>query len=74
MVRHCTVVFQLVTNSLLSGKITLEYFLSGSLPPAYQRSLLVLSAAMLAFTAKIYQITDLNVLLESLRGCGVSNL
>lgn len=44
---------------------------NGLLPPAYQRSLLVLSAAMLAFLAKIYQITDLNILLETLRDFGV---
>ncbi|XP_055816588.1 protein SEMI-ROLLED LEAF 2 isoform X2 [Solanum dulcamara] len=44
---------------------------NGLLPPAYQRSLLVLSAAMLAFLAKIYQITELNILLETLRDFGV---
>ncbi|XP_009783972.1 protein SEMI-ROLLED LEAF 2 [Nicotiana sylvestris] len=63
MVRFCQLPLSLMKLSVDPN--------NGSLPPAYQRSLLVLSAAMLAFTAKIYQITDLNVLLESLRGCGV---
>lgn len=44
---------------------------NGLFPPAYQRSLLVLSAAMLAFLAKIYQITDLSIILETLRDFGV---
>ncbi|KAA8536735.1 hypothetical protein F0562_029213 [Nyssa sinensis] len=39
---------------------------NGTLPPAYQRSLLVLSTSMLMFAAKIYQIPDLNDLLQSL--------
>lgn len=38
----------------------------GSLPPAYQRSLFVLSFAMVMFAAKIYQIVDLINLLKSL--------
>lgn len=43
--------------------------ITGSLPPAYQRSLLVLSTAMVMFAAKLYHITEthnlLNFLLES---------
>ncbi|KAL0454647.1 UNVERIFIED_CONTAM: protein SEMI-ROLLED LEAF 2 [Sesamum latifolium] len=42
---------------------------TGSLPPLYQRSLLVLSTAMLAFAAKLYHIAEThnlhNLLLES---------
>ncbi|KAL0375829.1 UNVERIFIED_CONTAM: protein SEMI-ROLLED LEAF 2 [Sesamum calycinum] len=42
---------------------------TGSLPPVYQRSLLVLSTAMLAFAAKLYHIAEThnlhNLLLES---------
>ncbi|KAL0412912.1 UNVERIFIED_CONTAM: protein SEMI-ROLLED LEAF 2 [Sesamum radiatum] len=44
-------------------------FSRGSLPPLYQRSLLVLSTAMLAFAAKLYHIAEThnlhNLLLES---------
>ncbi|XP_059652292.1 protein SEMI-ROLLED LEAF 2 [Cornus florida] len=39
---------------------------NGIFPPAYQRSVLVLSTAMLMFAAKIYQIPELNDLLWSL--------
>lgn len=39
---------------------------NGMLPPACQRSILVLSTGMLMFAAKIYQIPELNDLLKSL--------
>jgi hypothetical protein len=51
-------------------KISLNPF-NGTLAPAYQRSLLVLSTAMLMFAAKIYQIPDLNDLLKPLVECDV---
>lgn len=44
---------------------------NGMLPPAYQRSLLVLSTSMLQFAAKIYQIPHVNDLLKSSLGCDV---
>ncbi|KAM7478464.1 hypothetical protein LguiA_026677 [Lonicera macranthoides] len=44
---------------------------NGTLPPAYQRSLLILSTAMLMFAAKIYQIPDLNDLLKPILECDV---
>ncbi|KAK3034057.1 hypothetical protein RJ639_034282 [Escallonia herrerae] len=43
----------------------------GSLPAAYQRSLLVLATAMLMFASKMYQIPDLSGLLKSLLECDV---
>ncbi|CAK9141192.1 unnamed protein product [Ilex paraguariensis] len=43
----------------------------GMLPPAYQRSLLILSTSMLMFAAKMYQIPDVNDLLKSLFNCDV---
>ncbi|KAJ6384639.1 hypothetical protein OIU78_027863 [Salix suchowensis] len=39
---------------------------NGMLPPACQRSILVLSTGMLMFTAKLYQVPELNDLLKSL--------
>lgn len=42
------------------------YLLPGSLPPACQRSILVLSMGMLMFAAKIFHIPDLNDFLKSL--------
>lgn len=44
------------------------------LPPACQRSILVLSTGMLMFAAKIYQIPELNDLLKSLLPYDVSLL
>lgn len=43
-----------------------------SMPPAYQRLLLVSSTAMLSFVAKMYQLSDLNSLVKPLRDCNVS--
>ena len=40
--------------------------LAGTLSPACQRSILVLSTGMLMFVAKIYQIPDLNDLMKTL--------
>lgn len=55
-------------------QLTCFHILSGMLPPAYQRSLLVLSTSMLQFAAKIYQIPHVNDLLKSSLGCDVSFL
>lgn len=49
------------------------YLLSGMLPQACQRSVLVLSMGMLMFAAKIYHITDLIDFLKSLIPRDVSN-
>lgn len=50
------------------------YFYSnaGSLPPVYQRSLLVLSTAMMMFAAKLYHVADTNNLLNLLFETDVS--
>ncbi|CAI9103529.1 OLC1v1002029C2 [Oldenlandia corymbosa var. corymbosa] len=52
-----------VPLSLLKVSLDLD---NGSFSPAYQRSLLVLSVAMLMFTARIYHISDLVNILKSL--------
>lgn len=42
---------------------------NGTLPPAYLRSLLLSSTAMLAIVAKTYQVSDLSSLVKPLRDC-----
>ncbi|KAF5952160.1 hypothetical protein HYC85_010104 [Camellia sinensis] len=44
---------------------------NGMWPPTYQRLVLILSTAMLMFAAKLYQIPDLNDLINSLVECDV---
>nr|GLL37390.1 protein EFR3 homolog B [Ipomoea trifida] len=58
--------FQLPLSLL---KIALEP--NESMPPAYQRLLLVSSTAMLSFAAKMCQVSDLNSLLKPLRECNL---
>lgn len=65
------------TNELLSVKSNkcLMYYcflIAGSLPPVYQRSLLVLSTAMMMFAAKLYHVADTNNLLNLLFETDVS--
>lgn len=48
-------------------------FMAGMLPPACQRAILVLSAGMLMFACKIYQIHDLNDVFSSLAISEVSD-
>lgn len=50
----------------LSLRITLLDPNNGTWPPAYQRTVLILSTAMLTFAAKMYQILDLIDLVKSL--------
>lgn len=54
--------------------MTTSFLLAGSFSPAYQRSLIVLSTAMLMFAAKILHNADLINLLKSSLELDVSTL
>lgn len=64
------IVFNIYTY--LGHVLSVFFLFAGYLPPAYKRSLFVLSAAMLMSAAKIYQMADLINLLKSLFELDVS--